>query len=464
VQRAAVSKERYEKDKAAVATGWKECDIVVELTEEGARAKVLQLNVINAFKKHDDWINRLGYNTFDGRVTVDRRDMTVTDLAEANAWLCDFLKWSMEYRPREAFEESITEAARGRPWNPIAEELRGFVWDGRDRMKKFTEAVVQDPEPLDFEIMKKWVIGFVARGLEPGCQMDTVLCLREAEGGGFKTTFARVMAGAPERFSGSPGFGSDKDSAMLRVGMRIVELGEGLAARKADRYAMKEDITRRDDHFRAPWGRMAERRLRGFVYILTSNDFSFLRSDQDGLRRVWPVNARDIIDIEWVRENRDQLLAQAVTLHGKGVPWWWNRGEEPPALLERQGSAVAEDFLDEAVVEMIHNQENVDRGYVLLSDAKRQVEALSGIILNSTHAQHLFAIMTKHKMIARLRRFAGGKRQRVWGHPSWKIEQDGRVIDLKFRTESENRIHPIGVGTPETGEGVPPNSSTNPLD
>lgn len=429
IQRAALSKERYELDKAASASGWKDCDIIVELTDDGAKAKILQLNVINAFKKHAEWINRLGYNTFDGRVTLDKQDVGVEQLAEMSAWLCEFLKW--QYEPhREIFEEAVTAAAKSRPWNPIEDELRALVWDGKNRVQQFTEAVVKDPEALDFLLMTKWLVGFVARGLTPGCQMDTVLCLHESAGGGYKTTFARVMAGSQDRFSDSPSFGSDKDNSMLRVGMRIVELGEGVAVRKADKAALKLDLTKLDDHYRPPWGRMVERRPRGFVYIMTVNEQAFLRSDQDGLRRIWPVAARDIIDIEWIKENRDQLLAQAVALHTRGVKWWWDKNEEPKELRERQTSAVAEDFADNAVESILADKENKERGYTTLSEVKRQIEGIVGYTLNSTQAQHLLDVLGKHGFTSG-RRFIDGRQLRVWFHPSWHGGVPARIIPMR---------------------------------
>jgi predicted P-loop ATPase len=340
-------------------------------------------------------MNRLGYNSFDGRVTLDKQDCTIRQVAEISAWLTDFLKW--EYEPnRLQFEESLTEAAKMRPWNPIEEELRSIPWDGIRRMKHFANALCGEAEPLDVEISRKWLVGYVARGLKPGCQMDTVLCMREREGGGFKTSFARVMAGSLDRFSDAPGFGSDRESAMLRVGMRIVELGEGVAVKRTDRHALKADLSKLDDHFRAPWGKSADKRPRGFVYILTANDIAFLRSDQDGLRRIWPMDVASVIDLEWIKENRGQLLAEAVALYDAGEEWWWNKGKEPAELLSRQLGAVSEDFLDGPVGAIIRDAENRERGYTTLAEIKKTVEALAGLSLSTSHAQHLLDVLGKH--------------------------------------------------------------------
>lgn len=436
--RAAAGREKREADRASATSGWKECDIRVEVVDDQARAKFLQLNIINAFQKHPEWFNRLAYNTFDGRVTIDRREMTVRDLAEASAWLCEFLKWQFEPK-REVFEEAITEAARTRPWNPIAEELRALSWDGEERWERLAAAVCMDPHPLDEELMKRFLVGYVARGLEPGCDMHSILSLSERKGGGFKTKFCRLLARSQDRYSDSPGFGGDKDSSMLRVGMRVIELGEAIAARRGDRFDLKRDITKVDDHFRPPWGRTTERRKRGFVYVLTANDTAFLRSDQDGLRRIWPVDARGVIDIRWVAENMDQLLAHAVALFDRGEQWWWDKGDEPEELIERQGTAVQEDPYDAAVQAVATDKENQERGYTTLSEVTNHVQAVVGHTLNSHNVQHLIDILLKNDFTSTQRRI-DGRKMRIWRHESWvKISGDweAEVVDIGSKRRSE---------------------------
>lgn len=231
---------------------------------------------------------------------------------------------------------------------------------------------------------------------------------------------------------------------MLREGMRIVELGEGVAARRSDRHELKRDITKLDEQFRRPWGRGVERRPRGFVYVMTVNDFAFLRSDQDGLRRIWPVDAKGILDIEWITENLDQVLAEAVTWFDAGIPWWWDKGAEPQALKDRQGSAVQEDPLDAAVDSVIADKENIERGYTTLAQIKLAVEGFTGGSLNSSSVQHLMEICHKNGLRSGKERRLDGRKVRPWVHDSWKSLTPGHVIELSTKQRAP-------AGEPEEG-------------
>lgn len=456
IQRARQGREAVEQDRENVASVWAQCQIVVETTEDGTRAKFVQLNVTNAFTHHPDWMDRIGWNLFDGRVTLDRKDVTVRQLHELSAWVTEFLRWPAEPR-REQFEESLIEAAKTRPWNPIEEALRGLVWDRKPRVQGFTNAIVKDPESLDYQIMRKWLIGYVARGMKPGCKMDTMLCLTGPEGA-CKTTLAELLAGGKDRFNDTPTFESDKDSSMARGGMRVVEVGEGAAARRADRFALKNDLSKTFDHFRPPWGRTVERRDRGFVYVLTSNPKEFLRTDQDGLRRFWPVEVKENIDVEWVRENLDQVLAEAVRAYDAGEKWWWDRKDTPEELIERVGGAVQEDPLDGAVAAILNDPENHKRQWLTLAMIQFQIEAIIGKNLDLSKMQKVIDLLHKHGMISSQRRIAGTK-ARWWSHPNWGNDQQNlaKVLTLHANsTEGVSRQSPGGptVGGPETPNGV----------
>lgn len=440
IQRAASSKERHEKEKASVAAGWQECEIITEMSEDGVAAKSLQLNMIRAFERHPEWVNRLGFDEFNGVITVDKKEISTREVAEMSAWIVDFLHWSWEPK-RQDFLEALEVASRSRTWNPVKEALEALVWDHKSRLREFTEALVEDPEPLDYELLKRWIVGYIARGMEPGCQMDTVLCLRGEEGA-FKTSFCRAMALRPEWFGSAPKLGLDQEASILRVGRRILEVGEGVAMSRAGKNELKDDVTRLWEDYRPKYGRTAVRVMRSFAYILTANPKAFLRSDQDGLRRFWPLNARPVIDIEWIRSNLDQLLAEAVALYQGKERWWFDKHRADDArwmslLKARVSTAVAEDPLDSAVDTVIADKENQERGYITLTEIKTQVEGIAGLALNSGQVQHLIDICHKNGLSSEGERRIGGKKLRLWRHPSWAPLEGGKLLEMRATRDGE---------------------------
>jgi hypothetical protein len=426
-----------EKAQQAEASTWRDCGIDTELTEDGARAKLTQLNMIRAFEKHEDW-RELAYDEFRGEPTVNRAPLTPRQYAEASAWTIDFMKWQFEPR-REILTEALVEGSKARKYNPIEEFLRGFVWDGKNRLKKFVEALCEAPEQLDEEILRKWWIGYVARGLKPGCQMDTMLCLRGEEGAK-KTSLARLLAGRPEWFTDTAHLGLDTDSAMLRVGRRIIEIGEGVATRKGDRNELKMDLSRACDDFRPKYGRSVVRVPRQFVYILTTNPKVFLRSDQDGLRRIWPIDVKPLIDLEWISENLGQLIAQACVWFDKGERWWFDKEKDAPELLEalreRAMGAVAEDPLDSLLEKIAANEDNAKKGWMGLDEIYLQIEALRGTTLQQFERAHIPDLMQKNGFIQKRTRMDGHQYRR-WIHKSWAQEKEGEVIPLQQKAAPE---------------------------
>ncbi len=413
LRRALEAKAKKEKERAEEESTWKSCGIDVEVTDDGARAKQTQINVIRAFERHRDWA-ALEYDTFNNILTLSREPLSPRQVAEMSAWAMTFLKWPFEYH-RNLFLEALDQAGRARPFNPVEGWLRGVEWDGKNRLPEFYRAVVGDaPERIDEEILRRWLIGYVARGIQPGCQMDTMLCLRGPEGAG-KTSFARILAGRPEWFTDAARLGLDTDASMLRIGRRIIELGEGVAVRRSDKAELKMDITRTYEDFRPPYGRGVIRVPRAFVYVLTANPKTFLRSDQDGLRRIWPIDVAPSMALEWIEANLGQILAQAVMLFDKGERWWFDPRKDAPeligALRERQLGCVAEDPLDSAIEKVIEGDE---RGWRPLHSIILQVEGIVGRSFSMAEKNHLADLLGKHGFMTNNR---GGRR--VWTHPSW---------------------------------------------
>jgi predicted P-loop ATPase len=228
--------------------------------------------------------------------------------------------------------------ARSNPFDPVAQWLEGLTWDGTPRVRRafhqYLNVVEGNPKHVA-TISEKFFVACVARALEPGCQVDTVLVLQGPQGVG-KTSFVRILGGD---FAAETSLDvANKDATMILTGSWLVELNELIAMKRSDVESMRAFITRRVDQFRPPYGRAVEHFPRRCVFIGTTNDDQPL-NDPDGHRRYWPVMVGSI-DRVALQRDRDQLFAEAVHLYRSGVAWWLSDEEalvaaEEAALFER---------------------------------------------------------------------------------------------------------------------------------
>lgn len=255
-----------------------------------------------------------------------------------------------EYRikmPRAECFAQLLNVARERRHDPVREYLLGLKWDGT---KRIANVLMERTSPRNVNkfllpvMSRKFFISAVARGLQPGCQVDTVLVLT-GRGGAGKTSFVRVLGGD---FAGNINLDvANKDSLMMLTGRWLVELDELSSAKRSDVEVFRGFITRTVDHFRPPYERAVVAEPRRCVFIGTSNDSTPVH-DSEGWRRYWPVEV-DQIDLEWLADNRDQLWAEAVVEFQAGAEWWLGQEEAAAHAIEvglfRKAEALCEPIL-----------------------------------------------------------------------------------------------------------------------
>jgi len=190
----------------------------------------------------------------------------------------------------------------------------------------------RSPDPLHAAMVRKWLVGAVARAMNPGCQMDYALVLQSRQQGIGKSTSFRDLA-SPDWFTSTVPDG-DKDFLLNVHSCWIFELAElESVTGKRDAGRLKNLITSSTDMFRVPYGRTAERRKRSSVFCGTVNEDTFLR-DETGNRRYWvvPIDGSEPLDRDGLKAARDGIWRAALAA--------WRAGELP--MLSRAQEALSE--------------------------------------------------------------------------------------------------------------------------
>jgi putative DNA primase/helicase len=148
----------------------------------------------------------------------------------------------------------------------------------------------------------------------------------------------------------------DKDSYQQLQGRWMYEMGELDAMGKAEITKVKLYIASQSDYFRASFDRRARDYPRQVVFGGTTNDDQYL-IDSSGNRRFWPVRVTRQVDLDWVRENRDQLFAEAAVRLAAGKRWYPLPDEEKALFVPQQEARRAVGAIEAAIVAYLYDEE-----------------------------------------------------------------------------------------------------------
>ncbi len=268
----------------------------------------------------------LKYDLFQERIykgdTEVKDEDTTNDIADLE------LKYGFEDVKKGHYEECILAKAHIREFHPIRDYLDGLIWDRKPRLHDLMEkgfgAITKDTDGPQYlsEAGRKFCISAVARIYEPGCKVDEVVVFTGAEGKK-KSTGLEILALG---WSASSHIDiKSKDGVMAIGGVWIYELAELDSTKRAEHATVRNFISTKKDRIRLPYAKTMSDRPRQGILGATCNDREFL-NDPNGSRRFIPIEV-STVDIAWLRDNVEQLWAEAVVLYRAGVIWHYDEAD-----------------------------------------------------------------------------------------------------------------------------------------
>jgi hypothetical protein len=284
-----------------------------------------QFNVGRGIKARGDEVY---YDQFTQKIMAggvewsDQLNLALTDALQCTLGLHDM-------KPHVVYD-GVQAYAFAHQRHPLKEWLTGLEWDGHARLAELL--------PIGFgaadndytqAVGRCFMVGMVARVLNPGCQLDTMPVFEGNQGVG-KTSGLRIIGG--DYFAEVHESFASKDFYLSITGKMLCEISELSAFKRSEIVLINGVLTSVVDRYRAPYGRVAADHPRSCVFAGTTNHDDWI-TDETGARRFWPVRCGEI-NREWLHVERDQYFAEAVSRFQDGEDWW-----QVPASVEAQRAA-----------------------------------------------------------------------------------------------------------------------------
>lgn len=309
-------------------------------------------NLATILRTDPKWRGLVRYNELDASVYVDVERVTDPVLLRVAEDIdrdyhmpnCDDL-----------LAKALRLVAEENRYHPVREYLTGLTWDGETRITTMlTDYFGAPDEQYTRSISFRWLISCVARAMDPGCKVDTMLILVGAQGAG-KSTGAKILGG--DWFSDAEIDPHASTDAVISIqGSWIVEVGEWDKWTGRDQRLIKAFISRPVDRIRPKYGKFLESFPRQCVFIGTTNSDE-LFDDPTGSRRFLPVRV-GAVDLTRLVRDRDQLWAEALAAYRQGESWVFDRAEVETIKAASEGYRTS-DAWESAVLAHIMGRESV---------------------------------------------------------------------------------------------------------
>ena len=304
----------------------------LKMNEKTGKVAISSDNIAKILCHIDEFRSHIWFDTFHHRVFMDwngeRRPLNDISWLQITARLQGF--YELTTLKKDTVWDAIQIAAHMNPKNEVREYIQSTEWDNEPRLETFFQkAMGAEDSEYSRAVSRNFFISIVARVMNPGCKVDTMVILEGGQGT-FKSTSLKVLAG--DWFAEANSSLDSKDFEQGLLGRMIVEFGELDQFRKSDSTLIKKKLSCSVDSYRPSYGRSVIDIPRTCVFVGTTNKDKYLQ-DETGGRRFWPIRVK-ICDIDYIKQNRDPLFAEALWLYKQGHTW-----HEVPELAKAEQEA-----------------------------------------------------------------------------------------------------------------------------
>lgn len=290
---------------------------------------------IEILRDDPELIGLFQYNEFSEDVELTRRTDIVRE-SEEGKFLIDknfselryYMSYTHDHEPSKSITaESCFIASREKVYHPIKRYIEKERWDGKHRLDTWLiDATGCEDNVYTRAAGRRFLIAGVNRIYNPGCKFDHMMIFEGEQGIGKSTLVEELM---PESFLDTSFNNKDKDLIDLIRRFFLIEIGELSGMDKKDLNWTKAFIVRKVDWIRLPYASKPEEFRRRCLLFGTHNpsgDNTYLRDDT-GNRRFWPIECVKA-DVEYLRENRHQLWAEAYEGYKRKEKYYIDRSDE----------------------------------------------------------------------------------------------------------------------------------------
>lgn len=293
------------------------------IRENGKLLKTIA-NLVNCFYIDENLKDLFIYNEFSGTIEYSRnaiwhgvekgQELRDKDIVFVQYYLAQNKQFEMGI---DKITNAITELSERNHFHPVREYLDNLVWDGEKRLDEWlAKTTGTDDNAYSRAVGSKYLMAAVARIYHPGIKFDNVLVFEGEENMG-KSTIFRTLSNP--WFTDSIDLMQRDEKIIEKMrGSWFLEVAEMFGVNDNNQERIKSFLTRQDDVHRLPYDRLSVRLKRQSVFCGSSNKLAYLFGE-DGNRRFWPIKCEKI-NIQWLKENRDQIFAESKIR--------WQSGEE----------------------------------------------------------------------------------------------------------------------------------------